>query len=264
MPEITRLVVDVNSPQECSEPGSDQEEYDDQQKHFSNFALSRDTKVLLLAFALVAALQCTIIIGQSHHQQQSAQATTAPSFAPHRVSSSLQVPGSGPQPLVPAISSARTLEAMQTVPDYWPCRKGEEIFGNLCYKTCGSLTDGSLPYRWDGCTCCSELPCPLFVAGKFNLNCTMLNKNSTGGDPIAPQLTVCENPDEELFMGLCYLKCSVLTYARLPIRTGMNTCSRNNNWAANWTMGFGPCSGFGIGSGLSKYCWPAIPQVAVE
>merc|ERR1711879_302889 len=41
-----------------------------------------------------------------------------------------------------------------------------------------------------------------------------------------------------------------------PIRTGMNTCS-NGHYGGDWTMGFGVCSGFGIGK---TACMPNIPQ----
>merc|ERR1719203_2324367 len=127
----------------------------------------------------------------------------------------------------------------------WPCKKDERLFQNLCYVDCGKATGGHHPLRVDSCTCCKEVPC-VQLAGRFTKNCALLDAGDNALQPAPPALPNCHTPHEELFMGLCYKKCDLLTRSRYPIRTGMNTCSNGDNFA-NWTMGIGPCSGFGLG-----------------
>lgn len=144
--------------------------------------------------------------------------------------------------------------AGQDLPKGWPCEKGESLFMNLCYVDCGEATGGKFPSRYDACTCCSTLPCdktPL----SFAQDCVKFDKGAKGFDAIQPRLTNCRDEQEELFEGLCYLKCEILTAKMYSVRTGMNTCS-DESFNGNWTMGIGPCSGFGVGG---TECMPHIP-----
>lgn len=136
----------------------------------------------------------------------------------------------------------------------WPCKKDERLFQNLCYIDCGKATEDQHPFRVDSCTCCKEVPC-VQLAGRFTKNCEQLDVGDDDFRPAPPPLPNCHTPNEELFMGLCYKKCSILTKSKYPTRTGMNTCS-SAAFGANWTMGIGPCSGFGIGG---DNCLPHIP-----
>lgn len=136
----------------------------------------------------------------------------------------------------------------------WPCKRGEEIFIDRCFVSCDHATNGEYPHRQEVCQCCKEAPCDLSNSSNYILDC----KFATGLDGTPwhfPELPDCAEEDEELYEGLCYKQCKLLTAGHYPIRTGMNTCS-NGNYGGNWTMGFGICSGFGIGG---TKCLPHIP-----
>jgi len=141
--------------------------------------------------------------------------------------------------------------------DGWPCREGEEIFFGKCYASCANLTNGDFPYRNDDCTCCKSLPCVQDPALMLD-DCGKFNKNSVGLTPMEPLLPDCPYANEELFEGLCYKKCALMTNGMFPYRSAMNTCG-NGKYGGNWTMGLGPCSGFGIGG---TKCAPHIPLAA--
>jgi len=83
-----------------------------------------------------------------------------------------------------------------------------------------------------------------------------INTAADGQGAHEPILPDCPYEDEEIFEGLCYTKCSLLTMGRYAIRTAMNTCS-NHDYGGEWTLGFGPCSGFGIGG---TKCLPHMPK----
>lgn len=142
-----------------------------------------------------------------------------------------------------------------THPAGWPCNSGEKLFMSLCYVDCGKATSGVFTQRTDSCTCCKAHPC-LELPGMYNKDCLMFNRGADGNQPESPRLTNCKYEHEELWGGLCYMKCSLLTESKYPHRTGMNTCS-DDTYGGNWTMGFGPCSGFGIGG---DNCMPHIPS----
>ncbi|CAE8685439.1 unnamed protein product [Polarella glacialis] len=135
----------------------------------------------------------------------------------------------------------------------WPCEPGEEMFFGECYVSCDVATNGTHPKRNQDCTCCEELPCidtlALNDCATFDVGAGMKAKHP-------PFLTDCPDADEELYLGLCYTKCSDLTKGYYKIRTGSNTCS-SGLYGGDWTMGFGPCSGFGVGG---TACLPHIPK----
>mmetsp|Transcript_35380 Transcript_35380/g.75357 ORF Transcript_35380/g.75357 Transcript_35380/m.75357 type:complete len:307 (+) Transcript_35380:61-981(+) len=139
----------------------------------------------------------------------------------------------------------------------WPCEPTEELFFGKCYISCANVTSGNFTFRDNDCTCCKEHPCDYSDEERFRSDCPKHNADSKGEQAHPPFLTDCPFETEELFQGLCYKKCSLMTNDKYPIRTGMNTCS-NSNFGGNWTMGFGPCSGFGIGGG--QKCLPHIPK----
>jgi len=139
--------------------------------------------------------------------------------------------------------------------DGWPCREGEELFFGHCYKSCDAETNGTHPHRNDDCTCCMDTPCISGSSRTWN-DCARFDVNLYGARPMQPLLPDCPYANEEIFDGLCYTKCAIMTKGLYPFRTAMNTCS-NGKYGGNWTMGFGPCSGFGIGG---TKCAPHIPM----
>jgi len=135
----------------------------------------------------------------------------------------------------------------------WPCQPGEEMFFGECYLSCEVATKGTHPKRQEDCTCCMQLPCVDITA---ITDCTRFDVGADMQPKHPPFLTDCPDADEELYLGLCYTKCSDLTKGYYKIRTGSNTCS-SGLYGGDWTMGFGPCSGFGVGG---THCLPHIPK----
>eukprot|EP00930_Biecheleria_cincta_P089554 TRINITY_DN7888_c0_g1_i1.p1 TRINITY_DN7888_c0_g1~~TRINITY_DN7888_c0_g1_i1.p1 ORF type:complete len:321 (-),score=31.50 TRINITY_DN7888_c0_g1_i1:259-1221(-) len=139
----------------------------------------------------------------------------------------------------------------------WPCGPTEELYDTNCYISCDNATDGAFPFRAGTCMCCKGSKCLLSPGdGESVIDCARFDRAADGLGAHQPILPDCPYEDEEIFEGLCYTKCSVLTMGKYPIRTAMNTCS-NNNYGGEWTLGFGPCSGFGIGG---TKCAPHMPK----
>jgi len=139
----------------------------------------------------------------------------------------------------------------------WPCEVGEELWFGTCFISCDIASEGKFPARLDDCTCALTRPSAR-APGDYETNCVKFDKAGNGNKTHAPFLTDCPYEDEELYDGLCYTKCTELTYGEYPIRTGMNTCS-NGKYGGDWTMGFGVCSGFAIGH---EACLPNIPKAS--
>lgn len=144
----------------------------------------------------------------------------------------------------------------------WPCRPGEELFQNKCFLSCSDQTRGEFPHRSSDCHCCKSLPCS-GNPKEYKIDCPKFNKNSIAKLPCGPLLTDCVMENEELYDGMCYLKCSILTHSYFPIRTGMNTCS-NTRYGGNYTMGFGPCNGFGVGGSHCMLHIPLSPHMGYQ
>jgi len=146
----------------------------------------------------------------------------------------------------------------------WPCGLGEEILFSKCYRTCANLTDNKYPFRAQPCKCCTDITCLKNVPvppGKkpdFVVDCPAFDVGANGISSHRPYLPDCPYENEEMYQGLCYFKCSDLTMGKYPLRTGVNTCS-GDTYKSNWTMGLGPCNGFGIGG---TKCMPHIPKAA--
>eukprot|EP00930_Biecheleria_cincta_P022186 TRINITY_DN16240_c0_g1_i1.p1 TRINITY_DN16240_c0_g1~~TRINITY_DN16240_c0_g1_i1.p1 ORF type:complete len:298 (+),score=43.03 TRINITY_DN16240_c0_g1_i1:83-976(+) len=139
----------------------------------------------------------------------------------------------------------------------WPCAIGEEILFGKCYRTCANLTDNKLPFRAGACTCCQSIDC-LNSSVPSETDCSKFNLGANGLWAHEPFLPDCPYENEELYEGLCYSKCSLLTMGKYALRTGVNTCS-GDKYKSNWTVGLGFCSGFGIGG---TKCMPHIPKAA--
>lgn len=142
----------------------------------------------------------------------------------------------------------------------WPCAMGEEILFSKCYKTCANLTKGNLPFRSADCTCAKSIEVMKNSSVPAITDCKRFNVGENGLDSHRPYLPDCPYENEELFEGLCFYKCDLLTMGKYPLRTGPNTCS-GSTYMSNWTMGLGFCNGFGIGG---TKCMPHIPKAAKQ
>lgn len=111
------------------------------------------------------------------------------------------------------------------------CTQEEEAYQGLCYPKCSDLTNGQSPYRVGSFQCChgSALDC---LHGKGTISSTP--NYGTSEIPAAKDhgrsykaLNIIDakcNEDEDDYNGLCYEKCSRLTYGQGTIRTGPSSC----------------------------------------
>lgn len=104
------------------------------------------------------------------------------------------------------------------------CEDDEEFYSNLCYRKCTILTDGEYPIRTSPWTCCREKPCT-FSNQMHNVGvCSGFDvAGAMAGRDACPHTAGACLTNEEMFMGDCYKKCSVLQPG-FPIRVGPATC----------------------------------------
>eukprot|EP00445_Apocalathium_hangoei_P031483 CAMPEP_0203915618 /NCGR_PEP_ID=MMETSP0359-20131031/56408_1 /ASSEMBLY_ACC=CAM_ASM_000338 /TAXON_ID=268821 /ORGANISM="Scrippsiella Hangoei, Strain SHTV-5" /LENGTH=293 /DNA_ID=CAMNT_0050842165 /DNA_START=69 /DNA_END=950 /DNA_ORIENTATION=+ len=135
------------------------------------------------------------------------------------------------------------------------CFDYEELFNNLCYRTCKLLTNGSFPLRTSPWTCCqaSQIQDCFFTNQIRNLG--ICSGYDVGGDgkscPHPPGKCL---PNEELFLGECYEKCSILTNGVEPYRTSAVSCCKTHLALScfspsNADMDNGYAAGGGAGDG---------------
>jgi len=134
------------------------------------------------------------------------------------------------------------------------CADDEEPHATLCYKTCSSLTGGRYPIRTTAFSCCMEEPCSFFNSKFTNLlePCTGFDRAGSvegKGCPHAPGTCM---PNEEFSLGVCYMKCAVLTNNTFPYRSAASTCCRyNNHLACLDALNTITNPAFNIGGGMS-------------
>mmetsp|Transcript_26481 Transcript_26481/g.61532 ORF Transcript_26481/g.61532 Transcript_26481/m.61532 type:complete len:291 (+) Transcript_26481:72-944(+) len=130
------------------------------------------------------------------------------------------------------------------------CFYGEEYFAGVCYKNCSVLTAGRYPIRSSPNTCCSAEPCifPSHLSFSGPFICTGYAVDSKGGCPRKPGHC---GKDEEMYEGMCYKPCTVLTAAAYPHRVGPMTCCKFEppcfSFANLKSEGFAPCTGYDVG-----------------
>merc|ERR1712137_1531753 len=112
------------------------------------------------------------------------------------------------------------------------CEDGEEMNDNLCYKSCGSLTNGAFPFRTTAFSCCSSQPCygVAFVDQNVSESFFVDKKGDIPHPPGACLL------DEEYLLGRCYKKCSVLTNGTFPYRAAAASCCKTRSTLGGDTM----------------------------
>jgi len=135
------------------------------------------------------------------------------------------------------------------------CSDNEEHFGGFCYKKCSILTGGTHPQRVAGGVCCLELSikCVLNSHSKFSgfFPGEGYNVDGKGEAPHPPGM--CDG-NEEMHLGLCYKKCSILTNNEFNIRVTANSCCKARSCLNPWnlkTIG-GSCDGHSVGGGFVR------------
>lgn len=130
------------------------------------------------------------------------------------------------------------------------CGDDEEYHAGLCYKQCTLLTSGRYPLRIAAATCCQSEPCTFFSLKTTSLPCSGFDVSGDvegpGACPHAPGACM---QDEDLFMGMCYKKCSLLTNGEYPHRTASCTCCRFSGITCLLPFNFKTDLTFGRGGG---------------
>jgi len=117
-----------------------------------------------------------------------------------------------------------------------PCADDEEFHAGLCYEKCSILTHNSHPWRQNAWSCCREEVCtPMhLLTGK----CCIRHMGLCSGWDIAGMQegnAVCPHKpgacleDEELFLDICFMKCSILSQGKFSHRVAASTCCATND-----------------------------------
>merc|ERR1712176_21431 len=99
----------------------------------------------------------------------------------------------------------------------------EEVSGGLCYQKCSLLTNNVYDYRISTFSCCKKDDC---TWNPFSDCCTSDSFIPCSGYDVAGDGSSCPHgegdclTDEELFLGVCYEKCSITTKGKEPYRIG--------------------------------------------
>jgi hypothetical protein len=107
------------------------------------------------------------------------------------------------------------------------CADDEEMHANLCYKTCAQLTNGTAPVRASAWSCCPTQGCNPVTEMTWDMG--VCSGYDVAGDSVSPG--GCPHPagacmtNEEMFMGLCFAKCSDLN-SQYPHRVSPVTCCK--------------------------------------
>lgn len=141
------------------------------------------------------------------------------------------------------------------------CEDDEEVFGELCYKKCSLLTDGTHPIRTSPMSCCISHPC-LYSNQLFKVAfCGGLAESGdlTGnGCPHAPGACLL---DEEMSLGRCYKKCALLTDKAYPYRVAAGTCCKVKGAGCINLFNTKTSDDFNVGGGMGDGD-PATPRDA--
>jgi hypothetical protein len=112
--------------------------------------------------------------------------------------------------------------------DVGGCYEDEELHEGLCYKRCAILTAGRETVRVSPFQCCThQAPC----MGKLDIEPTLCSGYAVGGSAsgngCAREPVRCLQ-SEEFSGGLCYMRCTLLSYGVLPYRSTSDTCCKSN------------------------------------
>lgn len=149
-------------------------------------------------------------------------------------------PAAAPSTAAKAPASALdSLTPKENLHDNNPCADDEELFESLCYAKCSILSAGMKPVR-----CAAHICEPVDSNGEHKCQ---LSQNAIASILSSPSLMPCHGydiagtregkkrcphapgiclKDEELYLGTCFKKCSVLTNGAFPHRKAFATCCK--------------------------------------
>lgn len=161
-----------------------------------------------------------------------------------------------------AVSTESELVPQEEMHDGNVCADNEELYMGLCYKRCSLLTMGAAPIRTSSWTCCEGHPCGVMNEhGSMgdSLMCGGYDVDGQGGCPHKPGACLV---DEEMHLGICYKKCSILTQGEYPHRTAASTCCKETGMLScmnPWKAKTNPAFDVGGGNGDQD---PSTPDEA--
>jgi len=106
------------------------------------------------------------------------------------------------------------------------CADDEELFHKLCYKKCRLFDNGKFPYRSTPFSCCETSPCGLFNHRLRMKICSGYNVAGDSYKDACPHTPGACLDNEELYLGKCYKRCSILTNLSFPFRLAPATCCK--------------------------------------
>mmetsp|Transcript_75060 Transcript_75060/g.174064 ORF Transcript_75060/g.174064 Transcript_75060/m.174064 type:complete len:300 (+) Transcript_75060:67-966(+) len=137
------------------------------------------------------------------------------------------------------------------------CADDEEEFEGLCYKQCRLLTSGAYPVRTSSWSCYpGGNSSKIFnekVGSKIPIPCRdfdVAGDSMGGGCPHSPGACL---KDEEIFLDICYKKCSILTEGKFPHRVAAATCCKQEGIACFGFWNSQTKQEFEVGSGAGDH-----------
>mmetsp|Transcript_100949 Transcript_100949/g.254367 ORF Transcript_100949/g.254367 Transcript_100949/m.254367 type:complete len:518 (+) Transcript_100949:64-1617(+) len=173
------------------------------------------------ALVVVAGLLGMVVVRSA--PPRSKGSSSAPAPAPVAPSGVVELVGlDGPA----GEAASESLKPLELLHDGNVCDTREELFGGLCYKTCALLTEGQATIRTSSWTCCKGHPCTPFNEMGSMGSAPLCKGYDVSGDGSCPHKPGACLVDEELYLGVCYKKCGLLTEGAFPNRVGPATCCK--------------------------------------
>jgi len=145
------------------------------------------------------------------------------------------------------------------------CNEDEELHASLCYKRCALVTEGREPVRVSAFQCCThQAPCTGEVDAEPMLCGGYAVGGSASGNGCAREPARCLQ-SEEFEVGLCYLRCNLLTSGMLPYRSTSDTCCKTQSPLA--MLELGSClthATFDVAAGSQNSGAPNVPHPPLE
>ncbi|CAE7362918.1 NLRC3 [Symbiodinium sp. CCMP2456] len=146
-----------------------------------------------------------------------------------------------------------------------PCSNDEEYVGGLCYAKCATLTGGSHPCRSSAWSCCAVEAGPdcwekaamesCWVHPGFCFGYAVSGRAEAKqqGSNCPTSLGACLT-DEELFMNVCYKKCSAVTSGSHIYRVGAATCcNKQSHFECLWPGNLKTDPTYNMGGGAGDH-----------
>lgn len=146
------------------------------------------------------------------------------------------------------------------------CDDSEEEYGGLCYAKCSILTHGSYPFRGTAFSCCKASNCranvfKMKVASIIPCHGYDVSLRGDGSTRCPHGEGACLD-DEEMFMGECYEKCSILTNSKASHRVGAASCCSSEGFDCMNPFNDVTARRFDVGGGKGDHdvSTPALPH----